>query len=204
MREDLKLLFLKKVMLRLAGFFRNLSRFYIPNIFFIARGQLKLKNNLNCIQRTLLTGKGRIDIGSNCSFGYKMGGFFYGAGIEIQARLPNSHIRIGHHLSTNNNVFFCSSKSITLGDNCLIGQNVTIMDFEAHSIHPDFRNNVGEIGEVVLGDNIWIGNNVTILKNTFIGDNVIVAAGAVVSGTFEKNCIIGGVPAKVIKYINID
>jgi Serine acetyltransferase len=40
-----------------------------------------------------------------------------------------------------------------------------------------------------------------ILKNTKIGDNSIVAAGAVVSGNFPDNVIIGGVPAKIMKYL---
>lgn len=77
------------------------------------------------------------------------------------------------------------------------------MDFEAHGIHPDERSNVGEIGSVVIGENVWIGNNVTILKNSVIGENSIIAAGAVVSGVFAENVIIGGVPAKIIKKLDV-
>ncbi|UBB91028.1 hypothetical protein J4771_06535 [Candidatus Kaistella beijingensis] len=73
------------------------------------------------------------------------------------------------------------------------------MDFEAHGIAPDRRNQIGDIGKVIIGENVWIGNNVTILKNTEIGNNSIVAAGAVVGGVFPENVIIGGVPAKIIK-----
>ena len=73
------------------------------------------------------------------------------------------------------------------------------MDFEAHGIDSTKRNEIGKVGEVVLGDNIWIGNNVTILKNTKIGANSIVATGAVVSGKFPSNVVIGGIPAKIIK-----
>ena len=81
----------------------------------------------------------------------------------------------------------------------MIGQNVTIMDFEAHGIEASKRREVGEIGKVRIGKNVWIGNNVTILKNSSIGENTIIAAGAVVSGYFPENVIIGGVPAKIIR-----
>lgn len=73
------------------------------------------------------------------------------------------------------------------------------MDHEAHGIPPDKRRELGAIGEVVIGENVWIGNNVTILKDSHVGDNSIVAAGAVVSGRFPENVIIGGVPAKIIR-----
>lgn len=54
---------------------------------------------------------------------------------------------------------------------------------------------------MIIGKNVWIGNNVTILKNSEVGDNTIIAAGAVVSGKFPANVIIGGVPAKTIKVL---
>jgi acetyltransferase-like isoleucine patch superfamily enzyme len=88
---------------------------------------------------------------------------------------------------------------IEIGDDTLIGQYVTIMDHEAHGIAPDKRRKLGEIGKVIIGKNVWLGNNVVILKNSEIGDNTIVATGAVVSGKFPANVIIGGIPAKIIK-----
>lgn len=73
------------------------------------------------------------------------------------------------------------------------------MDHEAHGVHPTERRKLGEIGKVIIGKNCWLGNNVTILKNSEIGENTIVATGAVVAGKFPANVIIGGVPAKIIK-----
>ena len=81
----------------------------------------------------------------------------------------------------------------------MIGQNVIIMDHEAHGLSPDKRRQLGEIGKVVIGKNVWIGANVVILKNSEIGKNSIIGAGAVVSGKFPENVIIGGVPAKILK-----
>jgi len=128
-----------------------------------------------------------------------MGGFHKGGSIELQARYKNSKIKIGNNIATNNNIMICAANYIEIGDNTLIGQYVTIMDHEAHGIAPDKRRQLGEIGKVIIGKNVWLGNNVTMLKNSEIGDNTIVAAGAVVSGKFPANVIIGGVPAKIIK-----
>ena len=52
-----------------------------------------------------------------------------------------------------------------------------------------------------IGKNVWIGSHATILPGVTIGDNAIVAAGAVVSKDVPKNAVVGGVPAKMIKYI---
>jgi acetyltransferase-like isoleucine patch superfamily enzyme len=154
-----------------------------------------------CIQKTIFTGAGSYVVGENCNFGYKMGGFYKGGLIEIQARYYKSIIKIGNNVSTNNNLFFCAANLIDIGSGSIIGQYVTIFDHEAHGIKPEKRREIGEIGTVKIGNNVWIGNNVIILKNTFIGDNSIIAAGAVVSGSFPANVIIGGIPAKVIKNI---
>jgi acetyltransferase-like isoleucine patch superfamily enzyme len=172
----------------------NLSKFLKKEIAFLGAYP-------RCNQKTILSGKGCIQIGAECSFGYKPGGFHRGGCVEIQPRYQQSIISIGSNVSTNNNVFICAANSIEIGDSTLIGQNVTIMDFEAHGIAPDKRNQLGEIGMITIGKNVWIGNNVIILKNTTIGENSIVAAGAVVSGDFPANVIVGGVPAKIIKTI---
>ena len=156
-----------------------------------------------CNQRTKVTGEGKIEIGAGCIFGYKLGGFHRGGMIELQPRYTNSLIRIGNNVATNNNIFICAANYIEVGNDVLLGQNVTIMDHEAHGIHPGKRREPGEIGKVVIDENVWIGNNVMILKNSEIGKNSIVAAGAVVSGVFPPNVIIGGVPAKVIKEIDV-
>lgn len=55
-------------------------------------------------------------------------------------------------------------------------------------------------GMVSIGNDVWIGGNVTILRGVKIGDGAVIAAGAVVTKDVEPYTIVGGVPAKVIKY----
>ena len=50
-----------------------------------------------------------------------------------------------------------------------------------------------------IGENVWIGSSVTITRGVTIGDNSVIAAGAVVTKDIPANVVAGGVPAKVIK-----
>ena len=52
---------------------------------------------------------------------------------------------------------------------------------------------------ITIGDGSWIGTNVTILAGAYIGKNCVVAAGSVVKGKFPDYCVIGGVPARILK-----
>lgn len=178
---------------------KRVKYFYLPNIQNHYRNRMTNKTMPVFNQRTIITGKGKVEIGRHCMFGYRTGGFHRCGQIEIQPRTKNALIKIGNHVLTNNNLFFCAANLIVIGDYTLIGQYVTFMDFEAHGTKPNKRQDMGEIGKIIIGKNVWIGNNVTILKNTVIGDNTIVATGAVVKGNFPENVIIGGVPARIIK-----
>lgn len=182
-------------------YFRNFFYFIFPNKLNLLRNRIVYGSLPTFQQITLCQGLGIVEIGNNCAFGYKIGGFNRGGSIELQARYRKSLIRIGSNISTNNNIFICAANYIVIGDDTLIGQNVIIMDHEAHGIDPLKRRQLGEIGKVIIGKNVWIGNNVTILKNSEIGENSIVATGAVVAGLFPANVIIGGVPAKIIRNI---
>ncbi len=54
---------------------------------------------------------------------------------------------------------------------------------------------------IVLGRNVWVGANSTILQGVTVGDNAIIAAGAVVTKDVAANTVVGGVPAKYIRNI---
>ena len=88
---------------------------------------------------------------------------------------------------------------ITIGHNCHVAPNVGIITTN-HDIHNPALHVNGR--EIVISDNCWIGMNAVILPGVVLGDNTIVGAGAVVTSSFPKgHCVIGGVPAHIIKEI---
>jgi len=91
----------------------------------------------------------------------------------------------------------CWNGRITIGKGTWIAQNVGIIT-ENHD--PLNLEDHQEAKNVVIGENCWIGMNSVILPGVVLGDNTIVGAGAVVTHSFEEgNCIICGVPAKMVR-----
>lgn len=70
-----------------------------------------------------------------------------------------------------------------------------------HGLAPEERKSTRP-APIVLGRNVWVGSNATILQGVTIGDNAVVAAGAVVTKDVAANTVVGGVPARFIKNIN--
>ena len=86
----------------------------------------------------------------------------------------------------------------------MIGPN-TLITTVNHPLSPaKRRRKTGVAKPITIGNDVWIGGNCTILPGVTIGNNVVIAAGAVVTKDIPDNCVVGGVPAKVIKEIEND
>ena len=96
----------------------------------------------------------------------------------------------------NNCSIFCRNQ-ITIGDDVVIAPEVIIRDSDQHQIV------VGEMrplsAPIQIGNHVWIGTRAIVLKGVRIGNNAVVAAGAVVTRDVPDNCLVAGVPARVIK-----
>ena len=151
-------------------------------------------------QRARVSGEGSVRIGRRTTLGYPIGGGFHGSCCELQARSPDAEIALGDFVAVNNGFLVISVKRVEIGDGCLIGKGVQILDFDAHGVAPEERRtSIGRIAPVILGKNVWVGNGAILLKGTHIGDNSIVAAGAVVpGGDYPPDVVIGGNPARIV------
>ncbi|RKS99484.1 sugar O-acetyltransferase [Flavobacterium sp. 123] len=109
------------------------------------------------------------------------------------------HIQLGKNVFINHGCSFLDLGGITIEDDVLIGPKVNLIT-ENHPIDPRKRKNL-DLKSIVIKKNVWIGANATILPGVTIGENSIVAAGAVVNKDVPSNVIVGGVPAKIIKSI---
>ncbi len=112
------------------------------------------------------------------------------------------NIRIGKNVFINSGCCFQDQGGIELGDGCLIGHQVVIATLN-HDLDPRKRGSMVP-APVRLGKNVWVGAHATILAGVTIGDNAVVAAGAVVTGDVPPDTVVGGVPARVIKKIGAD
>jgi acetyltransferase-like isoleucine patch superfamily enzyme len=108
-------------------------------------------------------------------------------------------IRIGKNVFINHACSFLDMGGITLEDEVLIGPRVNLVT-ENHPLDPSDRRAL-LTRPIVIKRNAWIGAEATILPGVTIGENSIVAAGAVVSKDVPANTIVAGIPAKVIKSI---
>jgi acetyltransferase-like isoleucine patch superfamily enzyme len=109
------------------------------------------------------------------------------------------HIKLGKNVFINHACSFLDLGGITIEDDVLIGPRVNLTT-ENHPVDPTKRKFL-DLKSILIKRNAWIGAGVTILPGVTIGENSIVAAGAIVSKDVPDNCIVGGVPAKVIKAI---
>jgi acetyltransferase-like isoleucine patch superfamily enzyme len=109
-------------------------------------------------------------------------------------------ITIGKNAFINHACSFLDMGGITIEDDVFIGPKVNLIT-ENHPIDPANRKAL-ICKPVVIKRNACIGAAATILPGVTIGENAVVAAGAVVSKDVPANCIAGGVPAKIIKTID--
>lgn len=120
---------------------------------------------------------------------------YHGCDIAI---LKKGELRLGGGYLNSGVQIRCSNR-ISIGKGAAIARNVCIQDSDFHTvIYADGTSNLPS-APVVIGNHVWIGVNATILKGVTIGDNAIIAAGAVVTKDIPPNCVAAGVPAKVIR-----
>ncbi|AHF11809.1 acetyl transferase [Barnesiella viscericola DSM 18177] len=109
------------------------------------------------------------------------------------------NIHLGENVFINDCCHFQDHGGITLGDGCQIGHGVVFATLN-HGLAPEDRQTTYP-APIVLGRNVWVGANATILQGVTIGDNAVVAAGAVVTKDVATNTVVGGVPARLIHVI---
>lgn len=107
----------------------------------------------------------------------------------------NSHLVVKSGF-INEDVQISCGNYIEIGENCAIGRNVVIRSYDGHRIiQPGYK----IAAPIIIKDHVWIGQGATILKGVTIGEGAIIAAGAIVTSDVPAHCVVGGIPAKIIK-----
>ncbi len=163
-------------------------------VFFIIRGKsLKARFPFTLGKQSGIYTKkgGQVEIGKKSMF-YDF--------VEIQSR---GKIKMGNHCSVNNFTRIIAFEKIEMGNHVVIAQFVSILD---HDHNFELENGKMKIegyttAPIKIGNNVWIADKATILKGVTIGDNVVIAAHTLVNKDIPSNCIVGGIPCKVLKQL---
>lgn len=109
---------------------------------------------------------------------------------------------VGANFYANFDCTILDVSTVTIGDNCMLAPGVHIYT-ATHPLDPTERNSGKEFAKPVkIGNNCWIGGRAVINPGVTLGDNVVVASGAIVTKSFPDNVVIGGNPARILKKIN--
>ncbi len=134
---------------------------------------------------------GKLTVGND----WRIFGRPYPARITVER---GAEIRTGDNFGLNYGVEIYAAKSITMGDNTMIGDMATIYDTDFHSID---EGSEPRVAAVTIGDNVWLGRAAMVLPGVTIGDHSIIAAGAVVTKDVPPRSVVAGNPARVVREI---
>jgi serine O-acetyltransferase len=138
----------------------------------------------------------------NAIFFYRIGNFFYRKNMKLVSKffdaliflVYNSYIPSSCKIGKGTTFAYkgisvvIHSRSI-IGDNCIIGQGITIGGKD------------GSLNPPIIGNNVYVAAGSRIIGDIEIGDNCIIGANSVVNKSFNSNSVIAGVPAKIIRNI---
>jgi len=109
-------------------------------------------------------------------------------------------IRVGRRVFINQNCTLYDLAEISIGDDVMIGPNVSIIS-ASHPVEPSERRAYLIGKPIVIESNVWIAADVTIVGGVTVGENSVIAAGSVVTRDVPPNTLVGGNPARVIRSI---
>jgi len=132
----------------------------------------------------------------------------YGSPIRVGLNaeiFPLEKVKIGSNVVIHDKAYFQADGGITIGNNVAIARNCTILTSNHIYDHDKLPwSDENKNMPVHILDNVWIGLNVIILPGITIEEGAIIAAGSIVTKNVPKGAIVGGNPAKVIKYRDLE
>ncbi len=140
--------------------------------------------------RAVISNQGRITLGDHVRLVSTV------ATLEL-ATLPGGHLEIGDNVFINYGCSIASSNHVKIGNDCLIGSHVMIMDCDFHRVEDKSWDTTGV--PIILEDRVWLGNRAIVLKGVRIGHDSVVAAGSVVTKDVPPRTLVAGMPARVIR-----
>ena len=110
------------------------------------------------------------------------------------------NLRIGRNVFINQGCRLDDIGGIDIADDVMLGPGVRLIT-SGHPLDPALRRRQVTTAPIVVGRNVWIGAGATVLQGVTIGDDAVVAAGAVVTSDVPAAALVAGVPARVVKSV---
>ena len=107
------------------------------------------------------------------------------------------NITLGQYVFINSGCRFQDQGGITIGEGALIGHNAMLATLD-HGMEPSECHDFFP-APIHIGEDVWLGASVTVVGGVTIGDNAVIAAGAVVTKDIPPNTVAAGVPARVVR-----
>ena len=191
----------KRMIMMFRGYFFLYQKVFLgKNCKFSHKPNILFKKNVTIENNVIIDGyaKNKLIFGDNVKIGaYSL--------VTCTSHLSKYGVglTIGNNSAFGRFTEFGAAGGIEIGNDVIAGSYISFHS-ENH-IFSDTSKLIREQGVtskgIIIGNNVWIGAKVTFLDGCIVGNNSVVAAGAVVIGIYPDNSIIGGVPAKVIKSI---
>lgn len=190
-----------RALLLFRGFFKLRKQVFVgKNVVILNKKNINFGNNVTIEENCFIDAYSiyKIDFGNNV----KIGAYSSISSTSHMSKFGKG-LKIGNNSGVGRFTEFGASGGIEIGNDVIMGSYVSF-----HSENHNFEDKTILIREqgvtsqgIKLGNNIWVGAKVTFLDGCKIGDNCVIAAGAVVKGIFPDDVVIGGVPAKIIKQL---
>ena len=180
------------------------NRYYLP--FFVRRKGVILGRNVRFLGKPVISmAPGTsIRIGDDCVLCSAPENTALGVNHPVVLRTLRSGASISIGRSTGiSGGSICAAHQITIGEECLIGANVTIADTDFHAIAPKGRRYNDDLTQikclpVEIEDNVFLGTGCAVLKGVSVGKNSVIGAFSVVTKSVARNSIVAGNPARPI------
>lgn len=144
---------------------------------------------------------GPVELHGTCNIRLGRNAYLYpGVYLETQGK---GVITIGDNVVLSRGVHIVAFDSVTLGHGAMVGEYASIRDANHRLGTPSVRHSGHVSASITIGHNVWIGRGATVLKGVSIGDHSVVAANAVATKSIAPGVIAGGVPARVLKSIDM-
>lgn len=155
------------------------------------RGATRLGKRITLRGRPKVVNQGRMTFGERVRLDSTV------ATLEL-VTLPGGHLEIGNNVFINYGTSLVASTHVKIGNDCLIGTHVMVMDCDFHRVEDKAWDTTG--APVILEDRVWLANRSIVLKGVTIGHDAVVAAGSVVTKDVPPRTVVAGVPARVVRH----